>query len=114
MADNSKNMVDDTNKALKNLSEDSPDFLNSFGKMIAEAEKGGVVPEKVKHMTLVALALVVRCHFCIAFHVKDAIEAGATKKELVEIADLAIMMGGGPVATYMKYFYDAIEEFGAK
>jgi len=114
MAESSKDMVNDTGKTLQSLGEDSPEFMASFGKFMAEAKKEGNISPKVKELILVGMALVLRCHYCIAFHAKDAIEKGVTKKELVEVAALAVMMGGGPVATYLNYLYDAMEEFGAK
>jgi AhpD family alkylhydroperoxidase len=114
MAESSKSMVGDIGNTLKSLGEDSPDFAASFSKLIMEAKKDGSISPKVKELIAVGMALVLRCHYCIAIHTKDAIDAGVTKKELIEVANVAVMMGGGPVATYLRYLYDAIEEFGAK
>ena len=52
--------------------------------------------------------------YCIAFHVKNAVAQGATRDEIVEAAMVAALMGGGPCVAYMKYVFDACEQFGAE
>ena len=82
--------------------------------MVKEGVAEGVLSVKVKELITVGIAINARCLFCIAIHVKKAVAAGATRAELVEAGNVAVMMGGGPAATYMKYLFDAIEEFGAE
>ncbi|WP_423888993.1 carboxymuconolactone decarboxylase family protein [Bradyrhizobium sp.] len=36
----------------------------------------------------------------IAYHVRDALAAGATRPEVPEALGVAVMMGGGPAAMY--------------
>lgn len=45
-------------------------------------------------------SIVVRCEGCIACHVKDAMQAGATRGEVIETIGVAVMMGGGPSVVY--------------
>ena len=48
---------------------------------------------------------------CIAVHVSKALEAGATKDEIMESAFVAVLMGGGPAMVYTKMVYDALQEY---
>ena len=41
-----------------------------------------------------------RCDGCIAFHVKHALNAGASSEEIIETIGVAILMGGGPSVVY--------------
>jgi AhpD family alkylhydroperoxidase len=58
-----------------------------------------------------SIAIAVRCEGCIAFHVHDAIAAGATRQEIVETIGVAVMMGGGPAAMYACDAFEALEQF---
>lgn len=56
-----------------------------------------------------SLALYAQCEMCIEMNVGEALEAGASKDEIIEAAMLSISMGGGPKMMYMKYVYDALD-----
>ena len=61
-----------------------------------------------------SIAVVVRCGGCIAFHVHDAIKAGATRDEIIEALDVAVLMGGGPALMYVAEAMDALTQFEAQ
>ncbi|WP_246050236.1 carboxymuconolactone decarboxylase family protein [Neolewinella litorea] len=44
--------------------------------------------------------MTVRCDGCIAFHLHDAIAAGADRDEITEAIGVAVLMGGGPSVVY--------------
>ena len=46
------------------------------------------------------IAITARCEGCIAYHVHDAMKAGANKEEIIETVSVAILMGGGPSVVY--------------
>jgi AhpD family alkylhydroperoxidase len=51
---------------------------------------------KTKELVALAISIVVHCEGCIAYYVHDAVEAGATRQELLETISVALLMGGGP------------------
>ena len=61
-----------------------------------------------------AIGIVVRCDGCIAFHVQDAINSGATHDEIVDTIGVAILMGGGPAVVYGSQALEALKQFEAK
>jgi AhpD family alkylhydroperoxidase len=58
-----------------------------------------------------AIAVAIRCENCIAYHVHDALKAGATRPDVLEALGVAIMMGGGPAAMYACEAFQALEQF---
>jgi alkylhydroperoxidase/carboxymuconolactone decarboxylase family protein YurZ len=46
-----------------------------------------------------------------AYHVHDALEAGATRQEIAETVGVAVMMGGGPSVVYGCQALEALDEF---
>jgi len=79
---------------------------------VARLRRGGLSP-KVKRLIALAAGIVRGYDWCIATHVKKAMEAGATKKEIVETCFVAMVMGGGPALAYTKVAMDAVKEIGA-
>ncbi len=101
-------------ETMKKIGEIDPNYLQAFMHLLKEAEKPGVLSTKVKELISVALSVSARCTYCIAAHVKNAIDAGATRQEIIESALVSGLMGGGPSVAYIKYVFDALDEFGAK
>jgi alkylhydroperoxidase/carboxymuconolactone decarboxylase family protein YurZ len=52
-----------------------------------------------------------RCDDCIAFHIKAALERGATKDEVTETLGMAIYMGAGPSVMYATHAVEAYSQF---
>jgi AhpD family alkylhydroperoxidase len=91
-----------------------PTFVESFMGFFKATEGPGALDTKTKELISIALSVKSQCPYCIAFHVKNAIAQGASKNEIIEAAMVATLMGGGPCVAYMKYVFDACDEFGAK
>ncbi len=64
----------------------------------------------VKHKELIALAIGVaaRCDSCIYSHVEKCLKAGASPREVMDAAGVAVMMGGGPMYTYVPIVSEAL------
>jgi len=98
---------------LKNLGKDCPKFVHAFHEFFEATERKGFLDRKTKELISVALAVKSQCLFCIAFHVKNALNAGAKPEEIIEAGLVAVLMGGGPSLAYMTYLYKALEEFNS-
>ena len=64
-------------------------------------------------MIALAIGVAVRCDDCIAFHVKAAVDQGATREEITETLGMAIYMGAGPSAMYASHALEACMQFSA-
>lgn len=95
------------------LGSDIPDTMAGFGSLHKGAMADGVVSAKTKELVALAIAIAVRCDGCIAYHVHDALAAGASKDEIVEIIGVAVLMGGGPALMYGAEAYEAVEQYAA-
>jgi len=99
---------------LKRIKETDAGYTLAFFEFAKQAEKPGALSTKEKKLISVALSVAAQCIPCIAFHVKNAIKEGATKKEIYEAGFVAGLMGGGPAIAYLRYLVDACDQFGAK
>lgn len=91
---------------------ESPDTLNAFLSLHKAAFAPGAMETKYKELIAVAIAINVRCDGCIGSHVESAVRAGASREELVETINVAILMGGGPAVIYGTQALAAVDEFG--
>src|SRR5689334_24026993 len=67
-------------------------FLNL--KHTAE-RKDGVIPVKYRELMSMAVALTTQCGYCIEAHIKNAVEAGATREEIAETVFIAAALRAG-------------------
>jgi AhpD family alkylhydroperoxidase len=98
---------------LGKLAKELPGPLAGFGRLHKETTASATLPAKVKELIALGIAIAARCQGCIAFHVHDAIAAGASRQEVLDAIGVAIMMGGGPAAMYACEAYEALGQFEA-
>lgn len=96
---------------VERLSKDISNTMAGFGQLHRAATAQGALSPKDKELIALGIAIALRCDGCIAYHVHDAIKAGATREEMVETIGVAILMGGGPSLMYGAETYEAIEQF---
>ncbi len=99
-------------KALtRRLEQSFPVETGGFLSFLKRAEAGKALDIRQKELINVALAVAAQCEWCIAFHVEQAVAAGATREEVVEAGFMAIIMHGGPAYMYMTPLLEALDEF---
>jgi len=84
-------------------------MLSSWRRFTASAHADGELARKHKELIAIAIALVKGCERCVSYHVRSAIEAGATDNEMKEAAFVAVIMDGGPALAHMSALLDAID-----
>lgn len=93
------------------LAREAPGPMSGFARLHASAVTDGALPPKIKELMALAIAVAIHCEGCIAYHVHDALYAGATREEIVETIGVAVMMGGGPAAVYGAEALEAVAQF---
>ena len=88
---------------LRELRLGAPDVMKAFGTLASAASAGNALDAKTKELIALAVAVSARCDDCIAFHVKAALDRGATRDEILETLGVAIYMGGGPSVMYASH-----------
>lgn len=88
-----------------------PDTMAGFGELHVNSVSKGALNTKTKELMALSIAIAVRCNGCIAFHVHDALKAGASRQEIVETIGVAILMGGGPAMVYGCEALEALDQF---
>lgn len=106
-----KAKVEEITSNFKVIGELSPEQMSSFNRFMRMTEKRGALNPREKELISIALSICAHCEWCIAYHVKKALEHGATKKEIIESAWVSVLMGGGPALMYAQLVLEALNEF---
>jgi len=87
--------------------------MKAFAGIAQAATVSKALDAKTKELIALGIAVAVRCDDCIAFHVKAAVEKGATRDEVSETLSMAIYMGAGPSVMYASHALEAFTQFQA-
>ena len=94
------------------LGKNDPETMKHFGAFMASSVKDGALDTKTKELMSLGMSMVSRCKYCISLHVKNAVDAGATKEEILETCVLAVLMGGGPAMAQTVEVIDSMRQCG--
>lgn len=95
------------------LGGETPAVMRGFASLHEASVTDGALPAKTKELIALAIGIAVHCDGCIAYHVHDAREAGASRAEIIETIGVAVMMGGGPSVVYGCDALEAVDQFEA-
>jgi AhpD family alkylhydroperoxidase len=101
----------DVTAQLRNLRADAPEVMRAFASLAQAATSAKALAAKTKELIALGIAVAVRCDDCIAFHVRAALEQGASKEEVTETLAMAIYMGAGPSVMYATHALEAYSQF---
>lgn len=112
MAKDPRQMLKEFSQGLEALGTTNQEHLGAFMNLLGTAYKPGAVDTKTKELISVAIGVYNRCEYCIVFHTYKALEAGATREEIMEAAMVSVAFGGGPTMAYsVTLLKDSIDEF---
>ena len=110
MAKDYRNIYSHLQELMGRLGEDAPGVMEGFDRLHEASRTSGALDTKTKELIALAIGITVRCDGCIAYHVHDAISAGASRQEIVETIGVAVMMGGGPSVVYGCEALEAVDQ----
>src|SRR6266702_1489886 len=87
-------------RGIRALAASQAETMQAFTALHRAAMRPGALDAKTKELIALAIGVAVRCDGCLTFHTHDALRAGATEAELMEMLGVAVLMGGGPSVMY--------------
>ena len=84
--------------------------FNKFFALDNMAYLDGALNAKTKELMGLAASMVLRCNDCIFYHIDRSIQEGATREELHETFNIALIVGGSIVIPHLRYAFDVMEE----
>lgn len=109
MSTNAKEYYQDNAAAMRPVRASMGELMKGFGGLHQAAMKPGALSLVEKELMALAIGLSVRCENCMYAHIAAAVNAGATREQVLEAAGVAVLMQGGPTYTYLPRVVEALD-----
>ena len=95
------------------LRKELPEVTSATSSLYAQAYQDGALSRQTKELIALAIAISLHCEACIVHHVNSALQAQATKEQIMETLAVTIQMSGGPAIAQSPRVFQALEELMA-
>ncbi len=86
----------DTRKAAHSFYSGRSQVYKSFVDMEQKTFKDGNLDKKTKELIAIGISVVINCESCMEWHIKQALDDGASDNDIIEAIEVGIEMSGGP------------------
>ncbi len=88
------------------------DFLpyKRFMALDTKTYEEGAISAKNKELMGLVGSMVLRCNDCILYHIDKSKKAGASKEEINEACNIALVIGGSIVIPHLRFALEALDE----
>ena len=86
-----------------------PRVLDALSAVHETALQSEALGKKVKELIALATSVVTGCETSIAYHLHNALEAGATREEMIEAVEVAVVTMGEPAAVHAARILRALD-----
>ena len=86
----------------------------SFVDMEQNTYKDGNLSKKQKELIAIGISVVIDCESCMEWHIKQALDDGATEDEIIESVEVGIEMSGGPGTASARFAMNVLEYYQQK
>jgi AhpD family alkylhydroperoxidase len=87
------------------------EVYRSFTVMEQNTYAVGKLSKKQKELIATGISVVINCESCMEWHIKQALDHGATEAEIVEAIEVGIEMGGGPATASARFAMNVLEYY---
>jgi len=90
---------------------DKSKVYRSFVEMEQNTYKDGSLGKLQKELIAVGISVVINCESCMEWHIKQALDDGATEEMLIEAIEVGIEMTGGPATASARFAMNVLEYY---
>jgi AhpD family alkylhydroperoxidase len=84
--------------------------IKRFFALDEKTYREGSLNKKVKELMGLSASMVLRCDDCIAYHIIQALDAGASRDEIFETFSISLLVGGSIVIPHLRRAVALMEE----
>ncbi len=71
----------------------------------------GALDKKTKELIAIGISVVINCESCMEWHIKQALDDGATSAQVIEAIEVGMEMGGGPATAHARFAMNVLEHY---
>lgn len=83
----------------------------SFVEMENNTYIDGALKKKEKELIAVGISVATNCESCMEWHIKQALDDGASQDEILEAVEVGIEMSGGPGTVAARFAMNVLEYY---
>jgi len=106
-------IIQDRKEAHGFYSAKSPVY-RAFVQMEEKAFADGELSKGQKELVAIGISIVINCESCLEWHIKQALDAGITKEQIIEAIGVGIEMGGGPATVSSRFAMKVLSYYTKK
>jgi AhpD family alkylhydroperoxidase len=103
-------IIEDRKAVHQTLSKTSQVY-RTFLELEKKAFSSGELAKKHKELIALGISVVINCESCMEWHTREALQAGASEREILETIEVGIEMGGGPATVSSRFALKALEYY---
>lgn len=85
------------------------EVYRSFVEMEQKTYKDGDLSKLQKELIAIGISVAINCESCMEWHIKQALDDGATEKMVIEAVEVGIEMAGGPATASARFAMNVLE-----
>ncbi len=85
-------------------------MFRDFEDAEAAALRSGALEGKYKELIALGISIVEKCYPCVEYHVTAALKGGATREQIIEVAAVAVALGGGVAQWPARFVFKVLDE----
>jgi AhpD family alkylhydroperoxidase len=71
----------------------------------------GALDKKTKELIAIGISVVINCESCMEWHIKQALDDGASSEQVIEAIEVGMEMGGGPATAHARFAMNVLEHY---
>ena len=87
------------------------EVYRAFLTMEQNTYKEGSLGKLQKELIAVGISVVINCESCMEWHIKQALDDGATEEMVIEAIEVGIEMAGGPATASARFAMNVLEYY---
>jgi AhpD family alkylhydroperoxidase len=84
--------------------------IKRFFNLDTQAYEDGVLDKRTKEMLGLVASIVLRCDDCVTYHIKQSVAAGVTREEMLEVFNVALVVGGSITIPHLRRAIDRLDQ----
>lgn len=85
-------------------------MFRDFEEAEGAALRSGALEGQYKELIALGISIVEKCYPCVEYHVTAALKGGATREQIVEVAAVAVALGGGVAQWPARFVFKVLDE----
>lgn len=86
----------------------------AFADMEQATFKDGAVSKKTKELAAIGISVAIDCDSCMEWHIREALEQGASEEEIVEIIGVGMEMACGKATVSSRFAMNVLDYYRRK